>query len=141
MHVDSARFRLGCFAVIFQGDKVLLCRRNDFDVWNLPGGGMEKDESVDEAVIREVKEETGLEVKTQCFIDSIQYWFVRPNDGVRCHKTVLYYLMDPVGGDTSLHDHEFDEARWFTAEDALKTMSYGNEAKVVEKGLSLAVRR
>jgi 8-oxo-dGTP pyrophosphatase MutT (NUDIX family) len=91
--------------------------------------------------VREVSEETGLQVKTQCFIDSVQYWFVRIGDGARCHKTVLYYLMDPVGGDTSLHDHEFDEVRWFSVEDALKTISYGNEAKVVEKGLSLAVRR
>ena len=49
--------------------------------------------------------------------------------------------MTPVGGDISLHDDEFDDVKWFPAEQALKTMTYSNEAKVVEKGLAVASRR
>jgi hypothetical protein len=45
--------------------------------------------------------------------------------------------MSPRGGDTSRHDHEFDEVRWFPVGEALKTLTYGNEAKVVAKGLSM----
>ncbi len=123
------------------GPEVVLCGRNSPELWALPKGTPEMGETREQTAVREVSEETGLDVKTQCFIDSIQYWFVRPSDGMRCHKTVLYYLMDPIGGDTSRHDHEFDQVQWFSVEDALKTMSYGNEAKVVEKGLSLAVQR
>ena len=109
-------------------------------LWALPKGTPERGETREQTALREVNEETGLQVQTQCFIDSIQYWFVRPYDGVRCHKKVLYYLMDSIGGDTSLHDNEFDEVRWFSVDDALKTMSYGNEAEVVKKGLSMALR-
>ncbi len=123
------------------GSEVILCGKwMPRRLWALPKGTPEQGESREQTALREVNEETGLKVRTQCFIDSIQYWFVRPHDGVRCHKTVLYYLMDSVGGDTSLHDNEFDEVRWFSVDDALKTMSYGNEAKVVKKGLSMALR-
>ena len=123
------------------GPEVVLCGKwSPRRLWALPKGTPETGETREQTALREVTEETGLKVKPQCFIDSIQYWFVRPEDGVRCHKTVLYYLMDSVGGDTSLHDNEFDEVRWFSVEDALKTMSYGNEVEVVKKGLSMALR-
>jgi len=55
---------IGVFAIIFDDDKrVLLCHRRDYDLWNLPGGGLEKDESPWAGAIREVKEETGLDVE------------------------------------------------------------------------------
>lgn len=123
------------------GPEIVLCGRNAPKLWALPKGTPEIGETREQTAVREVNEETGLEVKTQCFVDSIQYWFVGSSDGIRFHKTVLFYLMEPIGGDMSLHDHEFDVVQWFSIEDALKAMSYGNEAKVVEKGLSLAIRR
>jgi 8-oxo-dGTP diphosphatase len=62
----SACFRLGVFALIFdEQGRVLLAHRNDIDWWNLPGGGMEAGETVDEAMRREVREETGLEVEVE----------------------------------------------------------------------------
>lgn len=84
-----------------------------------------------------MQEETGLQVEIEGFIDSIDYWFVRPSDGTRCHKTVSFYLMSPKGGDVSLHDHEFDVVKWLPGGEALKTLTYENEVKVVEKGLSM----
>ena len=56
-------FTIGTFAIIFDDQgRVLLCHRRDLDVWNLPGGGLESGELPTEAVLREVKEETGLKV-------------------------------------------------------------------------------
>ena len=60
---SSARFRIAVSALIFSEGKILLALRRDIDWWNLPGGGMEVGETVDEALQREVYEETRLEVK------------------------------------------------------------------------------
>jgi ADP-ribose pyrophosphatase YjhB (NUDIX family) len=57
-------FTLGAFAVIAdEQGRVLLCRRRDRPVWNLPGGGVQPGEMPDEAAIRETREETGLEIR------------------------------------------------------------------------------
>src|SRR5579859_1351192 len=61
----SARFRVAVSALIFENGHVLLAHRRDIDWWNLPGGGMESGETVDEALRREVYEETGLEVEIE----------------------------------------------------------------------------
>ena len=55
--------RPGVAAVIFQDERVLLQRRDDNRQWGLPGGSVEPGESVRTAVIREVREETGLDVE------------------------------------------------------------------------------
>ena len=61
---SSPIFRIGVFALIFDDEgRILLGHRRDVDWWNLPGGGMEVGETVDEALCREVREETGLDVE------------------------------------------------------------------------------
>src|SRR4051794_4517580 len=66
---NCAPFRIGVFALIFDEDqRVLLAHRRDIDWWNLPGGGMEHGETVKEAVCREVREETGLEVEVKYLV-------------------------------------------------------------------------
>src|SRR5579883_2111615 len=59
---DLTLFRIGVSALIFQEGRVLLAHRRDIDWWNLPGGGMELGETVEETLYREVREETGLDV-------------------------------------------------------------------------------
>lgn len=51
---SKAQFRIGVFGVIIEDGKALLGLRRDIDWWNLPGGGMELGETVDEALQREV---------------------------------------------------------------------------------------
>lgn len=58
-------FRIGVNALIYDDGRVLLAHRRDIDWWNLPGGGMEIGETVEEATCREVREETGLEVEVE----------------------------------------------------------------------------
>jgi 8-oxo-dGTP diphosphatase len=58
-----ARFRIGAFAVIEREGYVLLARRRDIGWWNLPGGGVERGETVDEGLLREVREEIRAQVE------------------------------------------------------------------------------
>ncbi|MBK7894423.1 MAG: NUDIX domain-containing protein [Candidatus Promineifilaceae bacterium] len=54
---------IGATAVIIQDNKVLLVKREDFEVWALPGGGVDEGESLAETAVREAYEETGLQVE------------------------------------------------------------------------------
>lgn len=57
-------FKIGVFGIITDSqERVLLCHRRDYDLWNLPGGGVEAGEIPWDALAREIKEETGLEAK------------------------------------------------------------------------------
>ena len=117
--------------------EIAICGRNYPPLWALPKGTPDPGETQQETALREVREETGLEVDAEEFIDSIGYTFVRAFDGVRCVKTVHFYLMAPTGGDISLHDHEFDTVRWAPVDEALNILTYDNEVNIVQKGISM----
>lgn len=99
--------------------------------WALPKGTPQLGESLERTAMREVEEETGLEVRIVSVLDQIEYWFVW--GGVRHFKTVHFYLMEMTGGDTANHDHEYDVVEWFSLGEALRKLSYPNEARVVDK--------
>ena len=103
--------------------------------WGLPKGGPQRGESYEQAAVREVTEETGLQARLICPIDSIDYWFRW--GGRRHFKTVHFYLMEAVGGDVSQHDDEYDVVEWFTFDDARKNMTYRSEVDIVEKAATL----
>jgi 8-oxo-dGTP pyrophosphatase MutT (NUDIX family) len=117
--------------------EVLLCGRHSDHLWALPKGTPEDGETIEETALREVREETGVMVESDGKVGDIKYWFSRPSEGVRYFKTVHHFLMRPTGGDTGLHDHEFDEVKWVPVAEALRIMSYANEAKIVRQALEI----
>ena len=118
-----------------EGIEVVLCGRTAEGIWGLPKGTPDANESLEETAVREVSEETGLRVVIEVKIDTIEYWFAR--EGVRYHKFVHHYLMVATGGSLDDHDWEYDRVGWFPLEEACKTLSYGNEVKVVRKAVAL----
>lgn len=98
--------------------------------WSLPKGTPNQGESLEHTAVREVTEETGLEVRLIRPLTSIEYWFAWR--GVRHLKTVHFYLMAATGGDVSLHDAEYDVVSWFTLDEARRRLSYPNELAVLE---------
>ncbi len=112
-------------------------------VWTIPKGLIDKGERKEEAAIREVKEEGGVEGEIVDFIDRVEYWYVWPDETgekVKRHKTVYHYLLKYKGGDPSRHDFEVDDARWFDIEDAIKVVKYPTDRKVLKKALEM-IRR
>jgi 8-oxo-dGTP pyrophosphatase MutT (NUDIX family) len=121
-----------------QGRELLLGRRRRDRrqaSWSLPKGTPAGDETPAETALREVTEETGLQVRIVDSLGDIRYRFVR--DGVRIDKTVRYYLMEPVGGDLADHDHEFEEVRWFGVGEAERAMQFATERDILTRALSV----
>jgi 8-oxo-dGTP pyrophosphatase MutT (NUDIX family) len=110
-------------------------RERDGRTWTLPKGTPNQGESREQTAIREVEEETGLTVRITGELDSIEYWFVQ--SGTRIHKTVHYYMMEPVGGDLASHDHEFDEVRWIPFDSAASMLTFETERALVAKAAGL----
>jgi 8-oxo-dGTP pyrophosphatase MutT (NUDIX family) len=106
-------------------------RRRDRDgvTWTLPKGTPDPGETVEETALREVGEETGLEVRIVGPLPSIQYSFVQ--SGTRIHKTVHYFLMEPIGGDLSRHDREFERVKWVSFEEAPGLLTFATERALV----------
>jgi 8-oxo-dGTP pyrophosphatase MutT (NUDIX family) len=116
-------------------------RRRDRDgrTWTLPKGTPDGTESIEETALREVAEETGLEVRITRPLDSIEYTFVK--SGTRIHKTVHYFVMEPTGGDLARHDHEFDQVRWIDFVDAADILTFETERALVAQAADLLVAR
>ena len=104
-------------------------RARDAVTWTLPKGTPDPGETVEETALREVAEETGLEVRIVDALPSIEYTFVQ--DGTRIHKTVHYFLMEPTGGDLARHDHEFERVRWVPFDEAGELLSFPTERELV----------
>lgn len=117
------------------GIEVVLCGRRGDGVWSLPKGAPERGESLKGAALREVGEETGLRVSVREPLGSIRYRFTRGEEGVRFHKTVYHFLMRVNGGSVEDHDEEYDRVQWFAAEEALRLLTFPNEAEVVRRAL------
>jgi len=113
--------------------EVCLIRPAGRSVWGLPKGGVEDGETYEQTALREVAEETGLEGQVQQELGAIDYSFYSREQGGRVHKTVHYFLVRAIGGDTSRHDHEVSEARWVHIRQALRLMTYPNEREMVRR--------
>ena len=106
-------------------------RERDGRTWTLPKGTPKRGETTEETALREVGEETGLEVRITGPLDDIEYSFVQ--SGTRIHKTVHYYMMEPVGGDLGRHDHEFEQVRWIDFTEATEVLTFETERALVAR--------
>ena len=104
--------------------------------WQLPKGIIDPGETPEQAALREVREEAGIECELIEPIETIEYWFVDSRSGtpIRIHKFVHFYLMRYVSGDVADHDHEVAEARWFPVDEAISTLAFDSEKSVVILG-------
>ena len=92
---------VGVGAIILDGDQILLEKRKNSPgkgKWSIPGGLVELGENVEDAVVREVKEETGLEVYEPRLVDVVDYISLGERGGVMYHYVIIDYLVTSKGG-------------------------------------------
>ncbi len=99
--------------------------------WTLPKGGIEPGEAVEDAAVREVREETGIHAAIIEGLGVVDYWFLWHPDGVRYHKYVHYYVMRPLHGHLHERDDEAEHVAWLPLGQALERMAHLNERKLV----------
>ena len=116
---------LAVIVAIIDDGKVLLTKREDFEVWCLPGGGVEDGESLAEAGIREAKEETGLDVELTRLVGV----YSRMGGGMHDVHAVLYAAR-PVGGRLKTQPHETIEVAYFPFDQLPEEMLFGHKKRI-----------
>lgn len=118
-------FRASVYGVTIRGDDVLLVPQ--WDGYDIPGGGIKLGETNEEALKRELFEETGLHVRPQ--LDVILHvthdFFIHPTDGKSYHYILLYYPCTLVGGTISVANLEDDEKLYAKAAQWVPIASVG----------------
>ncbi len=123
-------FRHGAFAM-----EIAIVSVGAQSRWQLPKGLVDAGETPERAALREVHEEAGIETIMVAPLDTIEYWYVssRGQQRVRFHKFVHFFFLAYRAGCVDAHDHEVNEARWVTLEQAKTMLAFKSERQVVEK--------
>jgi len=110
--------------------------------WCIPKGHLEQNETSEQAAIREVFEETGLEAEIIQHLGEVNYQFIL--DGAKISKTVHVYLMQQTGGELSFDKDphkEASELEWVQVSELLARLSHGNEKRIAKVAIELIEAR
>jgi 8-oxo-dGTP diphosphatase len=112
---------------------ILLGKHSGYHKWVFPKGiigdkkGKDK-ESKEEAALREVREETGITGKIMLLLHPVIYWFKADDEKIK--KTVYYYLMEYMYGDTADHDTEMEDVQWVHVDKVNEMLTFAGEKRV-----------
>jgi 8-oxo-dGTP pyrophosphatase MutT (NUDIX family) len=104
-------------------------------LWSLPKGHLEQGETNQQAAVREVSEETGIDGEIIGVLGTIDFWFVA--EGKRVHKTVHHFLMRATGGQLSDSDIEVTEVAWVPMPDIAAKLAYSDERDLLVEATRL----
>ena len=104
-------------------------------LWSLPKGHIEEGETPEQAAIREVAEETGINSTITKSLGVIDFWFMA--GGKRIHKTVHHFMFTEVGGVLLAQESEVDEVSWFPLSEIVERLAYPDEKKLIARSAEL----
>ena len=110
-------------AIIHDG-KILLTKREDFEIWILPSGGVEDGESIAQAAIRETKEETGLDVELTRLVGV----YSRLSNMSPIHAVL--FAARPIGGEIRCQEGETIAVEWFAFDEIPSPLSAGHKRRI-----------
>lgn len=132
------KFEFSAGGIVFkkEGGKIyiLLCKHSSNHTWVFPKGLIgdhNKGEKKEETAIREVKEETGVDAKIIEPLKPIAFWY--KFNGELIKKTVYYYLMEYVSGDTTQHDFEMEAVEWVPIEEVNDRLSHKSDKQLFKE--------
>jgi 8-oxo-dGTP pyrophosphatase MutT (NUDIX family) len=102
--------------------------------WGLPKGAVSPGETSEQAALREVQEETGLDAEIISRLDTIEYYF-RAGDTL-IKKSVDFYLMRYVGGTMTPQLSEVDDVEWVALSEGIQRASFDSERKLLSLALA-----
>lgn len=130
---NPTRPHVGVGAVIFKQAEILLIRRGKppkQGQWSLPGGAQELGETVREAVVREVREETGLSIEVGALLDTIDF-IEYSEKKVAFHYTLIDFVADYEDGVLQAGS-DAEDARFFSLDEALSLPLWTETKRVIE---------
>lgn len=140
---EKFTFRPAVYGLIIKDDEILLSRQ--WDGYDFPGGAIEIYESIPEALTREVKEETGLDIEPVEIVTAENCHFKMPTSGKYVNSILLYYLCKISGGEIS--DKHFTDsekayvkaAEWVKVSELEKVKLYSSAGnmKIIGKALEI----
>jgi 8-oxo-dGTP diphosphatase len=130
---------LGVGAIIFDGDLVLLVERGKEPLkgyWSLPGGMVETGESLDDAVKREILEETGLHIRPLRIAEVFERIMHDAEGKTEYHYVLIDYVCVVTGGDLEAAD-DAGKAEWFRREDLPGLLLTEGTLPVIERAYDM----
>ncbi len=128
---------VGVGAVVFRGDEVLVIKRGKppFEgQWSIPGGKLEYEERLADAVIREVREETKLEIEILGLLDVFE---AMPHEtGQHAHMIMIDYVAEWLSGEPMAGD-DAAEAAFVSLEEAISRLSWDLTRQAVRRAAKL----
>ena len=119
--------KVGVNVAIMQNDQVLLTKRKDFEVWCLPGGHIDAGESVAQAAIREVVEETGLDIRLTRLVGI--YSIPEAKAWV---NLIILFVGEPVGGTLKAQEDEVLEIAYFHFDEIPDKLLWGQRQRITD---------
>jgi ADP-ribose pyrophosphatase YjhB (NUDIX family) len=122
---ENKQVRAVCSAFIKKDKKILFTYDPFFKKWRVPGGKLEKYESAEDCVTREVKEETNFDVKNHKFLgfgqDAHTAFFKKLGYEKKCPRLIMYFSVDVFGDSEFSPDlGEIAKHKWLTLEEIKK---------------------
>ena len=134
---------IGLGAAVIGPQGVLLVKRGKpprMGAWSLPGGAQDLGETIKEGIVREVREETGLDVEVIEIIDVIESIHHDPNGRIKYHYTLVDAYVIETGG-TLKAGSDAIEAQWFSMKEIEDLQLWVETNRIISEAISIYEKR